>query len=107
MVFFTRAEWEILGGNVTCWIWVGIFPTPLYPRIRHLLNLDWNCSHPLYTPGSVTGAEVEFRGLNGCKIAEVLDDGYIRVEVPELGRYRAGPGKWSLKAVEPLLDLMI
>jgi len=50
------------------------------------------------------GAEVEFRGLNGCKIAEVLDDGYIRVEVPELGRYRAGPGKWSLKAVEPELD---
>lgn len=34
------------------------------------------------------GAEVEFRGFQGCTIAEIGEDGSIQVDVPELGRYR-------------------
>lgn len=45
------------------------------------------------------GAEVVFREFNDAKITEILEDGYIRVEVPELGTYKVGPGKWRLKAL--------
>jgi len=42
------------------------------------------------------GDEVEFRDFTGCMVAEVLEEGWIFVDVPELGRYKAGPGKWKL-----------
>merc|ERR1740130_918394 len=43
------------------------------------------------------GDEVEFRDYKGCIVSEVLGDGCIRVDVPELGNYRAAPGKWKPK----------
>jgi hypothetical protein len=45
------------------------------------------------------GDEVSFRDFTGCTVAEILEDGFIQVDVPELGKYKAAPGKWKLKSV--------
>lgn len=43
------------------------------------------------------GAAVNFKGFHGCTVAKVLGDGWIDVEVPELGHYKADRDTWSLK----------
>jgi len=58
-------------------------------------------------PNLRVGAEVSYRDFKGCTIAEILDGGYVRVEVPELGKYKVGPGKWKLRPQQPDVDLEV
>ena len=55
-------------GNVTCWIQIGIFPTPLYPRMRHLLNLGLELSPPLPPCGAPLLTFVQWRFLMFLRI---------------------------------------
>lgn len=50
------------------------------------------------------GAPVAYRDFNKCTIAEVLGDGNVMIDVPELGTYKARPGQWRMlvSTVAPL-----
>ena len=46
MVFFNRAEWEVIREMSLAGSGLVLSPPPLYPRIRHLLNLGLELPPP-------------------------------------------------------------
>merc|ERR1711966_369029 len=51
--------------------------------------------------GVCVGAEGTFKDFSGCTIAEILPDGAIMVEVPELDQMKAARGQWQLIKADP------
>jgi len=68
-------------------------------RAKHQLQVPKVRAAVIVIPATCIGADVEFRGFQGCTLGEICDDGSgaIKVAVPELGLMKAAHGAWKLK----------